>query len=585
MSSEGKVDVCSIPSTGQRWLSKNLRISSRRNLHLAAWSLLALACCFLAYTARMHEITHDAFHEMSLFRESLVLGSFPTSDVFAYTPTVDPSVHHEWGTGAILYFATVGSGLGLLGLSLLKLLLMAALWLMLYRVARMRGAHPILFACMSLIVFPLLWVGFATVRAQLFTLVFIAVQLWMQELDWRGRRAWVLPWLAMLILWLNLHAGFVVGLGMVAFHTLERIVASVHRGRLSGLSRFGQTMAQVLRDTWHLFLLAPAAVMALPLNPYGWKYIPYLIHAISMPRPLIREWKPIWHTYAPVWTILALLVALALFAYAQRCNPLRRLRGAAFLALAAYMSVKHIRHGSIFAVTWIAFVPAWISRTALGKQLVQKLESNQPKVVRVCQATAVLTMTFALANHFWLPSMPPAPLYSTACYPTGAVEFLKEHHFRGNLMTPFHVGAYVSWELFPSTRVSFDGRYEVAYQPQVMEEHNRFLGGEDNWWTVVDKYPTDAILVHKQAPVHDRLVTLLTRDKVTGEQRDVPENLVGWYVAYCDDSFSIIAGPHIRLPQVHRIGQPMQDGAWKAFSSEHAHWNHRRSLSVSAVLP
>ena len=258
---------------GQTFLRNNLRLGSRRDIQLAAWLLAALGCGFLAYVSRMHEITHDAFHEMSLFREALVLGEFPTHDVFAYTPTVDPSVHHEWGTGAVLYFATIGSGFGLMGLSILKLALMAALWLLLYRVARMRGAHPYVFAAVAFLAFPVFWVGFATVRAQLFTLVFIAAQLWMQELDWRGRRWWVVLWLAMLVAWLNLHAGFVVGLGLIAFHSVERFLFVAFRKK---------SLLAASKATWHLMLTAPAAVCVLPINPYGWP-----IH--SLPRASNRH--------------------------------------------------------------------------------------------------------------------------------------------------------------------------------------------------------------------------------------------------------------------------------------------------------
>src|SRR5690606_6167212 len=132
---------------------------------------------------------------------------------------------------------------------------------LLYRVARMRGAHPYVFAIVSLLVFPVLWVGFATVRAQLFTLVFLAAQLWMQELDWRGRRGWVVLWLIMLVAWLNLHAGFVVGVGMIALHSVERFVCV-------GWSQ--RSLGAAWRGTWHLVVLAPLAVAALGLNPYGW---------------------------------------------------------------------------------------------------------------------------------------------------------------------------------------------------------------------------------------------------------------------------------------------------------------------------
>ncbi len=550
-----------------RLLRSNLKLGANRDVRLAAWLLAALACGFLAYVARMHEITHDAFHEMSLFREALVLGNFPTQDVFAYTPTVNPSVHHEWATGAVLYFVTIGTGMGLMGLSVLKLAMMLGLWLLLYRVARMRGAHPVIFAVMACLTFPVLWVGFATVRAQLFTLVFVAAQLWMQELDWRGRRAWVLLWLVMLLAWLNLHAGFVVGLGLIAFHSVERFIAAYCSHK---------SLVDACRDTWHLMLAAPAALCVLPLNPYGWQYIPYLVRAIRMDRPLIREWLPLWHTYNPVHTIALFAMSVALFVYAQRRTKLVRLRGSAFLALCIYMTVKHIRHGSIFAVVWIAYVPAWISHTSLGKGLVHLVERHRLPAIRASQGIACAALMFAIVNHFWLPTLPPRRLYSTACYPTGAVEYLKQQHFTGNLMTPFHVGSYVSWEMYPNVKVSFDGRYEVAYQEQLMPEHNQFLNGEGDWWTILDKYPTDAVLVHRQAPVVQKL-----RAFCDGLANSVPATKLKWRIAYEDDSFLIVASENCRLPNLDRRGEQLPDGAWEAFSAVHAHWNrHPGELSL-----
>ncbi len=189
---------------------------------LAIWLFLAMAASFLAMVGRLNEVTHDAFHEMALFRDYWVTGQFPIVDHFAYTPTVDPVVHHEWGTGAVLYFVTTTTGLGLPGLTILKFTLMGLLWSMLYRTARLRGAHPYLFAILSLTVLPLLWVGMATVRATLFTLVFLSIQLCMQEHDRRGGRKWMVAWWCMLVLWLNIHAGFLVGVGLLGLYTVER---------------------------------------------------------------------------------------------------------------------------------------------------------------------------------------------------------------------------------------------------------------------------------------------------------------------------------------------------------------------------
>ena len=559
------------PSWNQ-FLRSNLRLSRMTNPRLAAWMLTALGTGFLAYVARVHEITHDLFHEMSLFREALVRGDFPQQEVFAYTDTVNPSVHHEWATGAIAYFATIGSGFGLTGLIALKLALMAALWLVLYRVARLRGAHPYIFALVAFFCFPVFWVGFATVRAQLFTMVAIATQLWMQELDWRGKRSWVIAWLLMLVAWLNIHAGFVVGLGMIAFHGIERFGVAWWDSR---------SLKKAFQATWHLLAVAPVAAICCLINPYGWQYIPYLFRAIAMERPLIQEWLPLWHTHDPINTIALFAISLALVVYAIRNNPWRRVRGAAFLFLSAYMTLKHIRHGSIFGVVWLAYLPAWLSRTAMGKNLVAWIDSQPRVFTRVSQGLVAASMVFACYHHFWRPTLPPQPLYSSASYPSDAIEYLRENHFEGNLMTPFHVGAYVSWEMYPEVRVSFDGRYEVAYQEHMMDEHQLFYDGDEGWEKIPAKYPaTDAILIHKQAKLCEQFGKSVVRDSEREEEdrRLAPERLIEewqkqWQVRYEDDAFMLLARPDSRLPKVDRRGEPILDAAARTFTQRHSHWD------------
>ncbi len=545
----------------RRWLVRNLRMGAGRNAWAAGWMLAALLVGFLAYIARMHAITHDAFHEMALFRESLLLGTVPDQEIFSFSPTVHPTVHHEWGTGAVLYFATLGTGLGVHGLAVLKFSTVLLMWCLLYRTARMRGCHPMVFAALAGIAFPVFWVGFATVRAQLFTLLFLAIQAWMQELDWRGRRGWIMGWLVMLIAWLNMHAGFIVGLGMMAFHGLERLSTIWLRHRSIG---------RVWRDTWHLWAAAPVAALCPFINPYGWHYVPYLMRAIRMDRPLIREWQPLWHTYAPGWTLAMFGIALVFLGYAVWHNPWRRRRGAAFAMLAAWMTVKHIRHGSLFGLIWIAYVPAWFTHTRLGRRWIAWMESHDALCRHAAMAVVAASGTWACYHEFWRPTLPPRPQYSTACFPVQAVQYLKQHEFRGRLFTPFHVGAYVSWEMFPDVLVSFDGRYEVAYQDRVMQDHNAFLDAEGAWWEIPLRYGADAVLVHRQAPVADLL------DDWSNTLPRLPEaaqqQLARWAPVYRDDSFLVLARSSLPLPRVDATGRRLIDGAAEAFSPAHSHW-------------
>ncbi len=503
------------------WAASNLLSNRSRDVLLYAVLAIATATMFLAYIARMHDVTHDAFHEMALAREWFLTGKFPTDDLFAYTPTVSPAVHHEWATGFALYWVSAMSPFGLDGIILLKLILIAILSVTLYRVARGNGAHPIVFFLLAPIVFPVLWVGFATLRAQLFTLVAIALTLLMLQSDWRGQRKWILFWIPLYVIWLNMHAGFVVGLGLMGFHSLERLLSIVknefhqvdsasnpNEGFLKSFQRVllsKHLYRKAYEKLWHLFALAPIALCCLYLNPWGWQYVSYLIRAITMPRPLILEWQPIWFTYDPMTTLLTFGCSVLLIAYAATERRWDRLRGWLFCLLAAYMALKHIRHGSIYAVVWLAMVPAWITSTPFGRSLVRFVKDTRQNWMRFSSFAIAVSIGFALYQPFYRATIPVDVAPSSFGFPKGAVDYLESHQAQGNVMTPFHCGAYVSWRLYPAVKVSLDGRYEVAYQPQVMEQHRSFYEAATGWQDTLAAYQHDFVIVPKDAVVYESL--------------------------------------------------------------------------------
>lgn len=504
---------------------------------LARWLLVVLGCAFVALIARLGEVTHDAFHEMALFREFVTTGEFPMADVFAYTPTVSPSVHHEWGTGAILYGVTVGTGWGLGGLTVLKIALVSAMWFAMYRVARLRGVHPYLFSLLAIAVFPMLWVGFATIRATMFTLLCVSLQLWMHEWDRRGRRLWLVPWWLMLVVWLNLHAGFVVGLGLLGLHAIERFATLWWQSR---------SLSTTLGATWHLALMLPLAALALPINPYGWQYVPYLVRAITMPRPRITEWLPLWYTHQPAVTLLMFALSLALVAIAVRRHRGSELLGLLGLCVCALMAAKHLRHGPIYSVLWIAYCPAWLSHTSFGLEIVRYLKRAPVLSLRAAQGLAAGLLVWSAAYGFGATTLSGDLARQSTCYPIAATQYLAEHNFSGNLLTPFHAGAYVSWRLAPQVKVSLDGRYEVAYAPQVFEEHWEFFEAGPAWARLLDKYPHDAVLVPQSAKVRPLLEVFRGCEAAETQQKKLPTQQA-WRFVYEDAAYVILARPQTDL--------------------------------------
>ena len=441
----------------------------------------------------------DMFHEMALFREALRRGSLPLEDCFAYTPTVSPSIHHEWGTGAILY--VVATKLGAIGVLALAYTFLGLTLGVILATARRKGASWTVLGSVAPVGVVLLGSAATVFRAQMFTLAAMALLLYALERDRHGWRAWILPWLAVWLLWLNLHGGFVVGLALLAAHALEQALRR--------------------KPVGHLVLVAMAMLALVAVNPYGWRYYPYLATALTMDRPLITEWWPVWR--AKSLPLGAFVFAVLIAAYAILKRGPRQSHGILVLAATAWAAAQHQRHLSLLAVAWIAYVPSLVQGTAIGGAL-ESFWTSRPTVARLSWAGVAL---LALASA-WMhgPATLPVPANPWEnphiCYPVGAAEFLRESRFRGNLMVPFTVGAYVSWKLHPDVQVSIDGRYEVAYQPGVLERIHDFYKAAPDWWETLEMYPTDAVLVPRSSPV------------------EAPLAAIGWEYVYVDEAYAVL---------------------------------------------
>src|SRR5262249_16391318 len=118
-------------------LSDGIERGRAREVAIRRVSYGALAAFFLALIA-YNFVDIDIWHQMALIRESLSAGHLLKADPFAYTPTLRPWIDHEWGAGAIAFFAT--RWLGGWPIILLKFLIALATGLVCLRCAEKMGA-------------------------------------------------------------------------------------------------------------------------------------------------------------------------------------------------------------------------------------------------------------------------------------------------------------------------------------------------------------------------------------------------------------------------------------------------------------
>ena len=478
------------------------RISSR--------VLAILALALLVAAGMSSEVDVDVWHLMALARETVRDGWVPFHDRFAFTPTVYPSVQHEWGSG-MLFYGIVRAG-GAPAFLVVRLLLVLAVCVLAWRLAVRRGATEGVLVLLGPTAVVMSWIGWTLIRPQMFTLLFFAILLTCLDDDRRGRRGWMVPWLVGWVVWVNLHGGATVGLAAVAIEAGERIV----RGQRAR----------------HLVLLFVAMFVLMVVNPYGWSYYPYLWSALGLNRRLIGEWQPLG--LAKPAALATVLMALLIAVYAVVKAGPRRAIGWPLLAAMAYEALRHERHVSLLALVWFTQVPALVSATTLGTVLERIYRRATVPILGVLLLAAIAVLVRETPWRAQISGTGPA-----ATYAVGPVDRLAELGFRGNVIVPFDTGAYVLWKLTPAVRVSMDSRYEVAYPPGALEDHLDFYYAAPRWRDVLRGMPeADLVLVSRTAPV-----------------RPLLEREPGWTTVYDDDAWALVARPGLPLPYRDRRGQ------------------------------
>lgn len=466
-----------------------------RDFYYRILVFLALFLLFIGKISHFNHPDHDMFHEMALARESINCGYIPNQDLYSYIPTIKPLVHHEWGSGFLLYLITVIAGFGGTGLIVLKYLLALSIFVMCIFLQKRFLVNYGVYSLLGIIAISLGLIGFSTIRAQLFTLFFLTLQIHLLEVDRNKKKWWIIPWLPVYLIWLNMHAGFVIGIAYYFFYSVDRFFISFRKNK---------SIMKSVQSIKHLIFIFGVMILLIFFNPYGLDYFAYLWRALLLDRSkLITEWQPIWRfsqevaIYYTVFSLLSLIILIYTIIHKKNYRSFILI----FIIFLAYQTIFHLRLVYMYALFWFSFVPYYLNETPLSQFLIRFTKNMKHFLKYFWLIIGISGIYLSLQNQFWrLDSID-----ENNPYPQGVVEYLREHHFSGNMMTPFREGAYISWKLYPQVKVSMDSRYEVAYDQEFVIENLNFYNGNAGWESILCQYKTDAILIRKSLPLYEKI--------------------------------------------------------------------------------
>lgn len=253
----------------------------------------------------------------------------PHADPFSHTMPGAPWQAHEWlsevfmalafkagGWGGLLVLmgGAVALATGLLAARLAKSL--GGLSLVVVLVVGLAVAGPSLLARPHVLTLPILvaWViGLLSARE-----------------EGRAPRLWLAP---LVILWANMHGGYVLGLALIGPFALEALIAAAPSERW-----------KVVRD-WGLFgVVALVCAMVTPHGPMGLLFPFQLMGMTTL--PIIQEWRGADFSKLEPLEVALLATLFVGFSRGVRIPVLRLL----VLLLLLHMSLQHVRHQIVLAV-------------------------------------------------------------------------------------------------------------------------------------------------------------------------------------------------------------------------------------------
>jgi hypothetical protein len=311
-----------------------------------------------------------------------------------------------------------------------------------------------------------------------------------------------------MLLWVNCHSGFMMGLVVLAVELGGSVVEGWVRGERE--TRRWRVLAGVLG----------ASVVAGLCSPNGiHSYIyPFTLLTHQSMLDSIGEWlSPNFHlTWLRPFEIL-LIGGMLCWGVSMR--P-RRVADVVMVLGLVQASLYSTRHVPIFAIVCAPIVAEHVGSGVRSAQawLAERLRMGTG--LRLAAGGFALVGLLALVRLEWQ-RIPPRDWFAYCAqldqFPHQAVDWLKANPGRGNLLNEYNWGGYCLYRLYPDQKVFIDGRAEV-YFGQGFADYSQIVRLQAGWGDLLDQWHVDTILVPPDANLA-RALTLVG----------------GWNVAYQDE--------------------------------------------------
>jgi hypothetical protein len=421
----------------------------------------------------------------------------PKRDIFTYTATTHVWTDHEWLTEVLMAWVHAHGGLAAISVAF-GLVTWAGLWSVLAACRPEREPYVLVGLGMALAIAAAepIWGP----RAQMITFLFTCLELlWLR--GYLAGRSRAINWLPLLmILWVNLHGGFVIGflfLGIALFAEAARWLAD----RSDFAAR-----AHVRR----LAVIAAVCVLAVLVNPHGPAIYLYPFKTIGSPaqEQLIVEWfSPDFHRN-DLKVFEAMFLLLFVGFTLRRPSLYDLLLSLAVLVLA----LQSVRNVALFVpATTPILVASWsgVWRDLAGRRGWRLGNIPQRPLLAATTGLALVVIAAATAGQI-AGHLAQQEAITRQQYPVAAADWIQAHpdQVGKRMFNQYGWGGYLAYRFYPDPdrRVFIFGEAELMGD-DLLNRYQDVAALRSDWVKVLDQSGVDYVVFNRGAALSDVLAT------------------------------------------------------------------------------
>ncbi|MBI5573524.1 MAG: tetratricopeptide repeat protein [Elusimicrobia bacterium] len=473
----------------------------------------------------------------------------PQLDPFSYTAANRLYVDSHWLYQVILYIFY--SSLSFLGLFLYQLLVVGAIFYVLFRVGQKSNFYittgcilltliisnyrflyrPEMFSYLFAVLFILILESLRVKRSNLIGITSVA------PLPRNDNILFLLPILQ--IFWTNSHGFFIFGPIIIGCYFIGELI-------------YKKQLAKPILLTGIL------SVLACFVNPYGYKLAayPFLLFTEigSKASPYMKSVSELTPTlfaetgtYNKLSYFLLILISAASFFFSRKFN---------FSRFFVYLVFLYVSWTTVRNTVFFAFVGSLITIINFTEIKELKIPASQT-TLKIAEYSYLVFLTVfsvfvsynVITNRYFRQERTMQQFgigKIDILFPTGAIDFIKKNNIRGNIFNDAIIGGYFIWNCWPERKVFVDGKMEI-YGEKFLAEYKSVIDNSDVYWQkIADKYKIDYVLLHPLSPHSKNLIKHLYKNK-------------NWQLAYFDEAGLVFVKSSRRLNADYRIKSETTD--------------------------